>query len=67
MLKILGTAEYKPEQYFSTAKHFFLDMFVPTWFPTLSPGHLTVCACTCSASPSHFIVAPWMWKPGDFS
>lgn len=40
MIKTLDAAEYKTEQYFSTPRHFILDMFVPTWFLTLS--HLSI-------------------------
>lgn len=36
---ILDAAGYKNElKYFSIARHFILDMFVPAWFPTLSLG-----------------------------
>lgn len=67
MFKILDAAEYKTEQYFSTARHFILDKFVPTWFPILS--HLGTPLSVPILAVSHLPIlfwGPWIWKQGGF-
>lgn len=67
MIKILATAEYKTEQYFSTARHFILDMFVPAWYPILS--HLGTSLSVPVFAVPHLPIllgGPWMWKQEVF-
>lgn len=67
MIKILATAEYKTEEYFSTARRFILDMFVPAWYPILS--HLGTSLSVPVLAVPHLPIllgGPWVWKQGFF-